>query len=149
MRVAAARTFADGSLRVLRALQFAARFELVVDDETKRICAAIALDDLPHERIWGEVEKLLLRARKPSIGFALALELGVIDKVFPEMKALVGCAQEYEWHPEGDVWVHTLMVIDQARQRIDDLDRGRAAAIMLGAVGHDQPGAEQRLPQRG
>ncbi|MBP8274728.1 MAG: hypothetical protein KAY59_09870, partial [Acidobacteria bacterium] len=137
LRVVDARTFADDSLRVLRALQFAARFELVVDDETKRICAGIALDDLPHERIWGEVEKLLLRARKPSIGFALALELGVIDKVFPEMKALVGCAQEYEWHPEGDVWVHTLMVIDQARQRIDDLDRGRAAAIMLGAVCHD------------
>lgn len=137
LRMVDARTFADDSLRVLRALQFAARFELVVDDETKRICAAIALDDLPHERIWGEVEKLLLRARKPSIGFALALELGVIDKVFPEMKALVGCAQEYEWHPEGDVWVHTLMVIDQARQRIDDLDRGRAAAIMLGAVCHD------------
>ena len=41
-------------------------------------------------------------------------------------EALVGCPQEPEWHPEGDVWVHTLMVVDQARQRIDDLDRGRA-----------------------
>ena len=137
LRVVDAQTFADDSLRVLRALQFAARFELAVDEETKRICAAIALDDLPHERIWGEVEKLLLRAKRPSIGFALALELGVIDKIFPEMRALVGCQQEPEWHPEGDVWVHTLMVIDQARQRIDDLDRGRAAAIMLGAVCHD------------
>lgn len=137
LRVVDPSTFADDSLRVLRALQFAARFELTVDEETRRICAAIPLDDLPHERIWGEIEKLLLRARRPSIGFALALELGVVDRLWPELKALVGCEQEPEWHPEGDVWVHTLLVIDQARQRIDDLDRGRAAAIMLGAVCHD------------
>lgn len=137
LRVIDPATFADDSLRVLRALQFAARFELTVDDETKRICAAIPLEDLPRERVWGEFEKLLLRASRPSIGLALALELGVIDRLFPELKALVGCEQEYEWHPEGDVWVHTLLVVDQARTRIDDLDRGRAAAIMLGAVCHD------------
>jgi tRNA nucleotidyltransferase (CCA-adding enzyme) len=137
LRVVDETTFADDSLRVLRALQFAARFDLSVDPHTRRIAAGIPLDDLPHERIWGEIEKLLLRAERPSIGFTLALELGVIDKLFPEMKALVGCAQEPEWHPEGDVWVHTLLVIDQARQRIDDLDRGRAVAIMLGAVCHD------------
>ena len=53
------------------------------------------------------------------------------------MKALVGCPQEPEWHPEGDVWVHTLMVIDQARTRIDDLPRPQQIAIMLGAVCHD------------
>jgi tRNA nucleotidyltransferase (CCA-adding enzyme) len=137
MRVVDAGTCGDDSLRVLRALQFAARFELTVDEDTKRIAAAIPLDDLPHERIGGEIEKLLLRARRPSIGLALALELGVIDRLFPEMKALVGCEQEHEWHPEGDVWVHTLLVVDQARQRIDDLDRGRAAAVMLGAICHD------------
>src|SRR5207247_1228255 len=51
--------------------------------------------------------------------------------------ALVGCPQEPEWHPEGDVWIHTLMVIDQARATIAGVDRGRAAAIMLGAVCHD------------
>ena len=127
-------TFGDDSLRVLRAVQFAARFELTLDAETAELCRAIRLDDLPPERIWGEIEKLLLRARRPSIGFALALELGVIDQLFPEMKALVGCAQEPEWHPEGDVWIHTLMVIDQARQRIDDLDRADQLILMLGAV---------------
>lgn len=137
LRVVDPVTFADDSLRVLRALQFAARFELTVDDHTKKICAAIPLEDLPHERIWGEFEKLLLRAKRPSIGLALAIELGVIDRLFPELKALVGCAQEHEWHPEGDVWVHTLLVVDQARTRIDDLDRGKAVAIMLGAVCHD------------
>ena len=137
LRVVDPATFGDDSLRVLRALQFAARFELTVDAESKRIAAAIPLDDLPHERIWGEIEKLLLGARRPSIGLALALELGVIDKLFPEMTSLVGCEQEPEWHPEGDVWVHTLLVVDQARGMIDDLDRGRAAAMMLGAICHD------------
>ncbi len=137
LRVVDSATFADDSLRVLRALQFSARFELTVEDDTKTICAAIPLDDLPRERVWGEFEKLLLRAGRPSIGLALALELGVVDRLFPELKALVGCEQEPEWHPEGDVWVHTLLVVDQARTRIDDLDRGRAAAIMLGAVCHD------------
>jgi tRNA nucleotidyltransferase (CCA-adding enzyme) len=130
-------TFGDDSLRVLRAIQFAARFEMTLDDETKALCRAIRLDDLPPERIWGEVEKLLLRAQRPSLGFALALEIGVIDQLFPELKALVGCEQEPDWHPEGDVWVHTLQVIDQARQRIDDLDRADQLIVMLGAVTHD------------
>lgn len=137
LRIVDASTFADDSLRVLRALQFAARFELDVDDETKRICRSIPLDDLPAERIWGEFEKLLLAARQPSLGFALALELGVVDALFPELKALVGCEQEPEWHPEGDVWVHTLQVIDRARERIDDLERPQAITVMLGAVCHD------------
>ena len=130
-------TFGDDSLRVLRAIQFAARFEMTLDEQTKALCRAIRLDDLPPERIWGEMEKLLLRAQRPSIGFALALELGVVDQLFPELKALVGCEQEHEWHPEGDVWVHTLQVIDQARQRIDDLDRADQFIVMLGAVTHD------------
>jgi tRNA nucleotidyltransferase (CCA-adding enzyme) len=130
-------TFADDSLRVLRALQFAARFEFALDEPTKALCRTLPLDDLPAERIWGEIEKLLLRARRPSFGFALALELGVIDRLFPEMRALVGCPQEPEWHPEGDVWVHTLLVIDQARARIDGLDYARQVTVMLGAVCHD------------
>ncbi len=130
-------TFADDSLRVLRALQFAARFELELDETTKALCQTISLDDLPAERIWGELEKLLLKAARPSIGFALALELGVIQRLFPELAALVDCSQEPEWHPEGDVWVHTLLVIDRARERINGLARPAQVAVMLGAVCHD------------
>jgi tRNA nucleotidyltransferase (CCA-adding enzyme) len=137
LRAVDAATFADDSLRVLRALQFAARFEFTIDDATKALCQSLPLDDLPAERVWGEIEKLLLRARRPSLGLALALELGVVDRLFPELKALVGCEQEPEWHPEGDVWVHTLMVVDQARARIDDLDHAKGVAMMLGAVCHD------------
>jgi tRNA nucleotidyltransferase (CCA-adding enzyme) len=130
-------SFGDDSLRVLRAIQFAARFELSVDGQTKVLCRGIALDDLPAERIWGEIEKLLLRAARPSIGFALALELGVIDRALPQLAPLVGCPQEPEWHPEGDVWTHTLMVIDMARALNADLDRPRLVTVMLGAVAHD------------
>jgi tRNA nucleotidyltransferase (CCA-adding enzyme) len=137
LRVVDPRTFADDSLRVLRALQFAARFDLQADDDTKRVCRAIALDDLPSERIWGEFEKLLLKAARPSVGFALARELDVTTRLLPEMHALIDCPQEPEWHPEGDVWVHTLMVIDTARERNGDLDRARLAAVMLSAVCHD------------
>jgi tRNA nucleotidyltransferase (CCA-adding enzyme) len=130
-------TFGEDSLRVLRAIQFAARFEFNLDEPTADLCRSIPLDDLPAERIWGEIEKLLLAAPRPSRGFDLALRLGVIDRLFPELKALVGCPQEPEWHPEGDVWIHTLMVIDQARTRIGGFDRPRQVTLMLGAVCHD------------
>jgi len=137
LRAVDVQTFGEDSLRVLRAVQFAARFEFTLDAATADLCREIALDDLPSERIWMEIEKLLLQAPRPSIGFALALDLGVISRLFPEIHAMVGCKQEPEWHPEGDVWVHTLMVVDQARTRIDDLDRSHQIVVMLGAVCHD------------
>ena len=137
LRVVDADRFGDDSLRVLRALQFTARFELDVDAATRALLRAIPLDDLPAERIWGEVEKLLLLARRPSIGLALALDLQVVDRLWPELRTLVGCPQDPEWHPEGDVWTHILMVADEARTRIDGLARGPAAAMLLGALCHD------------
>jgi tRNA nucleotidyltransferase (CCA-adding enzyme) len=130
-------TFGDDSLRVLRAVQFAARFEFTLDEETAALCRTIALDDLPAERVWGEIEKLLVQAGRPSVGLALALDLGVVDRVLPEMKPLLGCEQEPDWHPEGDVWTHTLMVIDRARALNADLPRPQLIAVMLAAVCHD------------
>ncbi len=137
LRVVDRATFGDDSLRVLRAMQFVARFELTPTPDTQEICRGIALDDLPSERVWGEFEKLLLLPARPSHGFHFARDVGVIERLFPEMQALIGCRQEPEWHPEGDVWIHTLMVIDEARARIDDLPRWAKLAIMLGAVCHD------------
>jgi tRNA nucleotidyltransferase (CCA-adding enzyme) len=137
LRVVDPATFAEDSLRVLRAVQFAARFSLSMETGTRDLCRSIPLDDLPSERVWGEIEKLLLQADRPSIGLALALELNVVEKLFPELFALVGCEQEPEWHPEGDVWVHTLQVVDQARTRIADLPRPQQITIMLGALAHD------------
>jgi tRNA nucleotidyltransferase (CCA-adding enzyme) len=129
-------TFPEDSLRALRAVQFVARFDLELDADTAALCRMIALDDLPPERIWGEIEKLLF-APRPSLGFALAMDLGVIAKLFPELQSLAGCPQEPEWHPEGDVWVHTLQVVDRARTRIEDLPRPQQIAVILAAVAHD------------
>ncbi len=137
LRVVDEATFGDDSLRVLRAIQFAARFEFSLDDTARALCRTTPLDDLPAERIWGEIEKLLLAARQPSIGLALAMELGIITRLFPPLQTLSGCPQEPDWHPEGDVWVHTLQVVDQARQLIDDLPRPQQVAVMLGALCHD------------
>ena len=150
LRMVDPHTFGDDSLRVLRAIQLAARLAFEVDAPTRAVCRSIALDDLPAERVWGELEKLLLRARRPSIGFRLARELGVVARLLPELGALIDCPQEPEWHPEGDVWTHTLLVIDEARPRIDDLPRPARIALMLGAVCHDfgKPATTARIDGR-
>lgn len=130
-------TFVEDSLRVLRAAQFAARLEFDIASETAALCKSIDVTDLPKERIWGELEKLLLKAERPSIGLKWLYDLGVVDQIFPELASLVGVPQEPEWHPEGDVDVHTLMVVDEARKLIDELDHPRKVAVMLGALCHD------------
>ncbi|HEX6125530.1 MAG TPA: HD domain-containing protein [Pyrinomonadaceae bacterium] len=130
-------TFAEDSLRVLRAAQFAARLEFDLAPETVAICKTIDVTDLPKERIWGELEKLLLKSRSPSIGLKWLYDLGIVDQIFPELKSLVGVPQEPEWHPEGDVDVHTLMVVDEARKLIDDLPYEKQVTVMLGALAHD------------
>ena len=137
IRVVSPETFVEDSLRVLRAAQFAARFEFDIEPQTVEICRKIDLSDLPSERIWGEMEKLLLKAKKPSIGLKWLYELGAADQLFPEMKALAGVPQEQQWHPEGDVDVHTLLVTDRAREQIDDLPYAKKVAVMLGALCHD------------
>jgi len=137
IRAVAVDTFPEDSLRVLRAAQFASRFQFNIEDKTIELCRAINLDDLPCERIWGEVEKLLLRSRMPSIGLRHLRDLLVIDKLFPEIKRLIGVTQDPVWHPEGDVFVHTQLVIDVARQLIDELPYAKKVTIMLAALAHD------------
>ena len=137
LRVVDPATFIEDSLRVLRAVQFAARFEFKIDDATVALCRSIDLSDLPAERIWAEVEKWLLQAQRPSVGWHAARELGVSEKLWPEIHALIGCSQNPLKHPEGDVFIHTGMVLDEARQLVDDLPHPKKLAVMLGALCHD------------
>lgn len=137
IRVVDPRTFVEDSLRVLRAMQFAARFEFTLDPATVELCRSIDLSDLPAERIWAEVEKWLLQARQPSIGWWAARELGITEKLWPEIHALIGCPQNPAAHPEGDVFTHNGLVLDEARKLIDDLSRPQQLAVMLGALCHD------------
>jgi tRNA nucleotidyltransferase (CCA-adding enzyme) len=137
LRAVSAETFVEDSLRVLRAAQFAARFEFRIAPETVELCRSIDLSDLPSERIWGELEKLLLRARQPSIGLGWLHALGVLEQVFPEIHALIDVPQDPEWHPEGDVFVHTRLTVDRARELIDELPYARQVTVMLAALAHD------------
>lgn len=137
LRMVSPKTFGEDSLRVLRACQFAARLEFDIEEETVEVCKKIDLTDLPSERIWTEIRKLLLKAKTPSVGLKWLYDLGVVSQLFPELAALVGVPQEPEWHPEGDVDVHTMMVVDEARKLIDELDEPRQVAVMLGSLCHD------------
>jgi tRNA nucleotidyltransferase (CCA-adding enzyme) len=150
LRMVSRETFGEDSLRVLRAAQFAARFEFDIEPGTVMLSRTIDVSDLSKERIWGELEKLLLKARRPSIGLKWLYDLGVVRQLFPEMQALVGVPQEPEWHPEGHVDVHTLMVVDEARNLIDELDYPRKVAVMLGALAHDfgKPGTTEFVDGR-
>ncbi|HXF04653.1 MAG TPA: HD domain-containing protein [Blastocatellia bacterium] len=137
LRVVDPRTFAEDSLRVLRAMQLVARFELEIEPETRELCRQIDLSDLPAERIWGEFEKLLVRARRPSLGLDAALRLRIIEKLLPDMERLVGCPQDPEWHPEGDVWVHTLLAVDKAVELTTELSLEKKITVMLAVLLHD------------
>lgn len=143
-------TFPEDSLRVLRAAQFAARLEFDIAPETAELCRSIDVTDLPRERVWGEVEKILLKAQRPSIGLRWLYDLNVVVQLFPELQALVGVPQEPDWHPEGDVDIHTLMVVDEARMLIDDLQYERQVAVMLGALCHDlgKPATTEKIDGR-
>jgi tRNA nucleotidyltransferase (CCA-adding enzyme) len=137
LRAVSVKTFAEDSLRVLRAAQLAARFEFEIDPETVALCRAIDLSDLAAERVWGEIEKLLLLPRHPSIGLDWLRKLGAIEQAFPEIKNLIEVPQDPEWHPEGDVFVHTLLVIDGAHELIDGLPYAKQVTVMLAALAHD------------
>ena len=131
--------FDEDPLRVLRACQFAARFDLKIHHDTIIKCQNLQseLPTLPVERIYEEIKKLLL-AKKPSRGLEIMRSTGALI-LFSELEVLIDCPQEPQWHPEGDVWIHTLMVTDCAAQIIcrESLDDEEALIIVTGALCHD------------
>lgn len=137
------KTFIEDSLRVYRAVQFSARFNLNLDEKTFDLCKVIVkngeLENLPKERIFEEFKKLFLKSQKPSIGLNLLKELDILD-YFHELKALIDCVQDEEYHPEGDVWIHTLMTVDELakilkEQKIED--DYRKLYLFYGILCHD------------
>ncbi|MBD3808533.1 MAG: CCA tRNA nucleotidyltransferase, partial [Epsilonproteobacteria bacterium] len=109
-------TFAEDPLRVYRAAGFCARFGFGIDDDTLMHCSQMTKKDefksLPKERIFVEFKKILLKSPKPSVGFELLRQMGVINH-FPELYNIIDIPQSHIHHPEGDVWIHTMMVIDE------------------------------------
>ena len=102
--------FAEDPLRVLRAMQFIARFKLQCEKATLELCRSLSSEHLPRERVGAEWEKLLLQGEEPSRGLRFLRDCGWIDD-YPELKALIDCPQDPVWHPEGDVYVHTRIAL--------------------------------------
>ncbi len=112
--------FVEDPLRVLRGMQFAARFQFEVAPPTVALCRSISPAGLAAERIMDEWRKLILLGKQPSRGLQFLQDCDWL-RHFPELAALVGCRQDPSWHPEGDVWLHTLHCMDAfAGERIND-----------------------------
>jgi len=141
LRVVDSKTFPEDALRVLRALQFLARFELRIEPTSAEVIKAAIpeLEHLPKERLLEEWKKLLIKSEKPSLGLQAGLELGVWEKIHPIFIKLQQTPQDPVWHPEGNVWLHTLMVVDKAAQviRQNEMDEKQKLVVMLGALTHD------------
>lgn len=112
--------FSEDPLRVLRAMQFLARFCFDIAPETLEICKTIEPEGLSRERVFDEWKKLFTKGEEPSRGLNFLRDCGWV-KYFPELEALIGVEQDPFWHPEGDVWNHTLRAMDSfARDRVED-----------------------------
>ena len=128
-------SFAEDALRVLRCAQFAARFDYTVAEETMRLCSGMELEHLPRERVMGELEKALLKAERPSVFFEVLREMGQLGFWFTELEALIGVPQSPVYHAEGDVWRHTMMVLDEAAKLRSQAEN--PLWFMLSALCHD------------
>jgi len=146
--------FTEDPLRVLRAMQFAARFGFTLAPETAVLCRSISdsYAELPVERVWGEWDKWATKSTKPSLGLLVLKQTGWL-KHFPEIAALDGLPQEPEWHPEGDVFVHTGCCLD-ALVGLDSWREGAPAArrlLSLAVLAHDfgKAGTTKQAERRG
>jgi tRNA nucleotidyltransferase (CCA-adding enzyme) len=133
------KSFVEDPLRVYRAVQFCARFGYDLAHETILLCKKMvedgAVEELPKERIYIEFKKLLLKSPKPSVGFKLMRKLGLL-RYYPELEAIIDVPQSPIWHPEGDVWIHTLMSIDKM-VNLKTGDEKQDLKLMFGVLCHD------------
>jgi len=146
--------FVEDPLRVLRAFQFAARFEFTLAPETASFCYSIrdTYGELPVERVWGEWDKWATKSSKPSLGLLVLKQTGWLTH-FPEVAALAGLPQEPEWHPEGDVFIHTGCCLD-ALVGLDSWREGTPATrrlLSLAVLAHDfgKAGTTKQAERRG
>ncbi len=146
--------FADDPLRVLRGMQFAARFDLRLAPATATLCRTMSdtFAELPVERVWGEWEKWSTRSARPSRGLEVLEATGWL-RHFPEIAALRGCPQEPEWHPEGDVFTHTQLCLDALVALPAWAEAGFATRrmLMLAVLAHDfgKPATTRQELKRG
>ena len=124
------RRFTEDKLRMLRAVRFAARFGFTIERETFAAIRVLApeIKQVSRERTRDELNRMLTEGRAAE-AFKMLDATGLLQQVLPEVAAMRGVAQPPEWHPEGDVWVHTLAAAGEAAGGVrDDTGMGRAAA---------------------
>lgn len=128
-------TFREDALRVFRAAQFAARLKASVDPDTLSLCAGIDVTQITRERVFEELSKALLKAEKPSVFFRELRRMDHLREFFPELEACIGVEQNPKFHPEGDVFEHTMLVVDCAAGLRDRAEQ--PLGFMLSALLHD------------
>jgi len=134
--------FVEDPLRFFRVMQFIGRFGFSPDEQLNHICKTMDLDTISRERIEEELKKLLLKSERPSLGFRWIAKLGRLQELFPELAALVGVPQSKQWHPEGDVFEHTMQALDAAAdicRRCNDtqMNEEERLILMYAALCHD------------
>ncbi len=128
-------TFPEDALRVFRAAQFAARLNARIDEDTLALCAQIDVGELTHERVFDELCKALVKAEKPSVFFRELRRMNHLAEFFPEIERMIGVAQNPKFHPEGDVFEHTMLAIDAAARLRERAEQ--PLWFMLSALLHD------------
>lgn len=127
-------SFGEDPLRVLRGAQFAARLDFAVAPETEDLCSRMDIKQLSGERVALETEKALLYADRPSVYFEVLRRMNQLKDWFPQVERLIGVPQS-KHHQEGDVWVHTMMVVDEAAKRRANVKH--TLGFMYSALCHD------------
>ncbi len=148
LRMVFPQAFEEDPLRVLRGVQFSARLKLKIDPDTlaSMKANADAITTVSMERVAQELSKLL-RAERPSAGFYLMREVGILKHVMPELEALTGVTQPGKGGV-GDAFDHTMRVIDAAR--VDNaLEHAGDMDLMLAALFHDLGKATTRKEEAG
>ena len=128
-------SFVEDPLRVLRCARFAAALDFAVDPDTVKLCASMDIRPLTKERVEGELKKVLTGTEKPSVFFRVLRQMEQLEPWFPEVKQLIGLEQDPVYHPEGDVWTHTMEVLDRAAALRDKAEQ--PYAFMMLALTHD------------
>lgn len=136
LRAPDTKLFLEDPLRFFRVMQFIARFEMQPDTQLNDLCASMAIFDVSRERIESEFEKLFLKAKRPSLGLRWLDEIGRLEDVLPELAATKSVAQNPDWHPEGDVFEHTMQTVDAAAA-LDYDDQYEKLVMLYAALCHD------------
>ncbi len=135
LRAVNANTFKDDSLRVLRAAQLSSRYRLKITDETKLLCQETNLKDIPKERIWDEVKKLLLLSPCPSLGFGYFLELGVVEQLFPMLWELQSSLVGKNPYSAESAWNYVLSSLDRGKTYIEELSEPEKISVLVSVIG--------------